>query len=78
MHGNVWEWVEDCWHDNYVNAPADGSAWLVGQGGDCTLRVVRGGSWHNILIGLRAAHRIGQRPSPAYVRGFRVARALTN
>jgi hypothetical protein len=45
MHGNLWEWVEDCWHDNYLGAPADGSAWL--QGGDSSYRVVRGGSWHN-------------------------------
>ena len=44
MHGNVWEWVEDSWHDNYDGAPADGSAWL--QGGDLAICVVRGGSWY--------------------------------
>jgi formylglycine-generating enzyme required for sulfatase activity len=43
MEGNVWEWVEDIWHDSYEGAPADGSAWL--QGGDATYRVIRGGSW---------------------------------
>jgi formylglycine-generating enzyme required for sulfatase activity len=43
MEGNVWEWVEDSWHDSYEGAPADGSAWL--QGGDATYRVIRGGSW---------------------------------
>src|ERR1700737_4007930 len=44
MHGNVWQWVEDCYHDNYQNAPQDGSAWVE----ECTedLRVVRGGSWY--------------------------------
>ena len=42
MVGNVWEWTEDCYHDSYNGAPADGSAWT---GGDCSRRVVRGGSW---------------------------------
>jgi formylglycine-generating enzyme required for sulfatase activity len=41
MHGNVWEWVEDVWHDDYRNAPSDGSPWVLGRGG----RVMRGGSW---------------------------------
>lgn len=40
--GNVWEWTEDCWHDNYVGAPGDGTAW---RSGDCSYRVLRGGSW---------------------------------
>jgi formylglycine-generating enzyme required for sulfatase activity len=43
MHGNVWEWCEDVWHDNYSGAPADGSVWS--SGGDPSFRVVRGGSW---------------------------------
>ena len=43
VHGNVWEWVEDCWHENYARAPRDGSAWTTG--GDCGRRVLRGGSW---------------------------------
>ena len=42
MHGNVSEWVEDCWHYSYSGAPTDGSAWTTG--GDCPLRVLRGGS----------------------------------
>ena len=42
MHGNVWEWVEDCWNDSYVGAPSDGSAW---ESGECGYRVLRGGSW---------------------------------
>jgi formylglycine-generating enzyme required for sulfatase activity len=40
--GNVWEWVEDCWHESYKGAPTDGTAWL--SGGDCSQRVTRGGS----------------------------------
>ena len=43
VHGNVWEWVEDCWHVDYEGAPEDGSAWVTG--GDCSRRVLRGGSW---------------------------------
>ena len=42
VHGNVWEWVEDCWHDDYEGAPSDGSAWTAQ--GDCSRRVLRGGS----------------------------------
>ena len=42
MHGNVWEWVQDCWNESYRGAPADGSAW---ERGDCSQRVLRGGSW---------------------------------
>lgn len=45
MHGNVWEWMQDCWHYNYDHAPDDGSAWQDENGGDCGRRVVRGGSW---------------------------------
>jgi formylglycine-generating enzyme required for sulfatase activity len=47
MHGNLWEWVEDCRHDSYEGAPEDGRAWLEENGGDCTVRVLRGGSWDN-------------------------------
>ena len=42
MHGNVWEWVEDCWNGSYAGAPSDGGAW---RSGDCAKRVLRGGSW---------------------------------
>jgi hypothetical protein len=44
MHGNVWEWVEDCYNNSYEGAPTDGSAWLTG---DCNSRVVRGGAWYD-------------------------------
>ena len=58
MHGNVREWVEDCWHKNYKGAPTDGSAWTT----DCDGRrraVVRGGSWASGPRILRAAFRFG-------------------
>jgi formylglycine-generating enzyme required for sulfatase activity len=42
MHGNVWEWVQDCWNDSYERAPIDGSAWMSG---DCSSRVLRSGGW---------------------------------
>jgi formylglycine-generating enzyme required for sulfatase activity len=54
MYGNVYEWVEDPWHDNYNGAPTDGSAWLQG---DNSRRVVRGGSWDDFPQNLRAAFR---------------------
>jgi formylglycine-generating enzyme required for sulfatase activity len=74
MHGNVWEWVEDCWHPSYVDAPVDGSAWLAGQQGDCARRVVRGGSWRNTLPAIRSAQRLHfPTASVTDVRGFRVA-----
>ena len=54
MHGNVWEWAEDCWNDSYAGAPADGSAWTSGN---CSLRVFRGGSWGATPRNLRSAKR---------------------
>ena len=73
MLGNVYEWVEDCWHDGYGGAPTDGTAWT--SGGDCSRRVVRGGSLRLNPRSLRAAFRIrnfvGNRISDV---GFRVAR----
>jgi formylglycine-generating enzyme required for sulfatase activity len=42
IHGNVWEWTEDCWNDNYSGAPTDGSAWVTGN---CANRILRGGAW---------------------------------
>ena len=76
VHGNVWEWVEDCWHEDYVGAPGDGRAWTVG--GDCEGRVLRGGSWGHKPQYLRSALRswgtAGLRVD--YFYGFRVARTL--
>jgi len=55
MHGNVEEWSEDCWHESYRGAPADGSAWL--QGGRCAIRVTRDGSWVEAPRYLRSSRR---------------------
>jgi len=57
MSGNVWEWVEDCWHENYDGAPTDGSAWLEADGSECARRVIRGGSWGSAPGGLRSSNR---------------------
>jgi formylglycine-generating enzyme required for sulfatase activity len=75
--GNVWEWAEDCWHENYQGAPADGKAWLETNGGECVRRVVRGGSWGDGPQLLRSAFRGGVTTGGALnFRGFRLARAL--
>ena len=75
MVGNVWEWTEDCWNDNYEGAPANGSAWTSG---DCIRRVVRGGPWNDDPRYVRSASRrnvsVGDRFN---LLGFRVARTLT-
>ncbi len=74
VHGNVWEWVEDCWNDSYGGAPAGGSAW---ESGDCAKRVLRGGSWDNIPWGLRSADRYGNTSRDrGSSDGFRVARTI--
>ena len=75
MHGNVWEWVEDCWNDTYSGAPADGSVW---QSGECAGRVFRGGSWISKFPRfLRAAYRFWVTTDfRDYYLGFRVARTL--
>jgi formylglycine-generating enzyme required for sulfatase activity len=76
MVGNVWEWTEDCWHDNYQGGfPTDESAWTTD--GDCSTRVTHGGSWLNERIALRSGRR-GRRNIGArgYDLGFRVARTL--
>ncbi len=73
MHGNVWEWTEDCWHGDYNNAPDDGSAWLEADRGDCDLRVLRGGSWVTTPDGLRSALRGRLGPDNRFFNfGFRV------
>ena len=71
--GNVWEWVEDCWHGSYQGAPSDGSAWT----GDCARRVLRGGSWLSLPGNLRSAYRYRYGTGDRYsVVGFRIARTL--
>ncbi len=73
--GNVWEWVEDCWNDNYKGAPTDGRAWTSG---DCSQRVVRGGSWRSDPALVRPAVRNRSNPGDRdFSLGFRLARTLT-
>ena len=75
MAGNVWQWVQDCCHDNYNGAPTDGSAWI--EGGDCNNHIDRGGSWNFSPDSVRSAPRdlsgTGQRIDNL---GFRVGRTL--
>lgn len=83
MHGNVWEWVEDCFTESYERAPSDGSAVALA---DCKRHVVRGGSWYNHPVNIRSAMRYWYVPGPqppnqlantkANSVGFRVARTL--
>ena len=75
VHGNVWEWTEDCWNGSYDGAPDDGGAWTSG---DCSRRVLRGGSWFSQPGVARSADRFwldsGARNDVA---SFRVARTLS-
>jgi formylglycine-generating enzyme required for sulfatase activity len=74
MAGNVYQWVQDCYHGNYEGAPTDGSAWTSG---DCSKRVVRGGSWSSYPQTLRAAYRSWDTSDGrSYYVGFRVGRTL--
>jgi formylglycine-generating enzyme required for sulfatase activity len=75
MHGNVWEWVEDNWHENYDGAPTDGSAWLHDD--DPEFRIARGGAWRNESERVRAAVRVERHNKVEFdTLGFRVARTL--
>ena len=71
MHGNVWEWCEDDWHDNYDSAPDDGRAWIESDRSDTT-RVLRGGSYSVIPWLCRSAVRYGTRDFIYFNVGFRV------
>jgi len=72
MHGNAWQWTQDCWHRSYEGAPTDGSAWTSGS---CVDRVLRGGSWNCSAATVRSAEREVHDGSGRYaVVGFRVAR----
>ena len=71
LHGNVWEWVQDCKNSDYDGAPTDGSAWEVGE---CDKRIVRGGSWRNYPERLRSANRHSRARSQGLSDvGFRLA-----
>lgn len=77
VHGNVWEWVQDCDHDSYEGAPTDGTAWTADA---CEARVLRGGSWLSLANELDSAHRYGEATDyrvQGYILGFRIARTLT-
>jgi len=70
MHGNVWEWTQDCWHNSYSFAPTDGSAW---NSTDCDAGVIRGGSWLNEGKILRSVFRRGyDRSTRSNTKGFRL------
>ena len=73
MHGNVWEWIKDDYHENYKGAPTDGSAWVDVPRGE--YRVLRGGGWYDRSDNCRSAYRYRNRPSYSddFI-GFRLAR----
>jgi formylglycine-generating enzyme required for sulfatase activity len=72
--GNVGEWVRDCWHDSYVRAPLDGSAWI---NPGCAERVIRGGYWASSPENTRSPYRLYAKPDYRDARtGFRIARDL--
>lgn len=76
MHGNVWEWCLDHWHETYENAPTDGSAWLSSD--DNVLRLLRGGSWYYNPVLCRSAYRNWNSRSYRFTdNGFRVAGTVT-
>jgi formylglycine-generating enzyme required for sulfatase activity len=73
MHGNAWQWTQDCWHRSYDGAPTDGTAWTSGS---CVDMVLRGGSWNCSASTVRSAEREVHDGSGRYaVVGFRVARS---
>jgi formylglycine-generating enzyme required for sulfatase activity len=75
MIGNVLEWTQDCWHENYIGAPTNGSAWMIEE---CSTWVLRGGShWQSRSQELRSAYRATFRRDKSFPSaGFRVARDL--
>ena len=74
MHGNVWEWVEDCYKDSYAGAPTDGSAV---KASNCKLNILRGGAWNYYPQLLRSAYRYASAPTVRVENaGFRVARSM--
>lgn len=75
MHGNVYEWVADCWHDSYEGAPVDGSAWIDDE--QCRLVQIRGNDWGEPPIFSRSGNRNNAaREGRGDWIGFRVAREL--
>ena len=75
VHGNVWEWTQDCWNEDYTGAPTDSRAWETGE---CKQRVLRGGSWGDVPWLLRSADRGKNEPGIRDPKiGFRIARTLS-
>jgi formylglycine-generating enzyme required for sulfatase activity len=73
MHGNVNEWVQDCLHKNYTDAPEDERAWGKENGGDCSSHILRGGSWFDFQVAARSANRgVGGPNFRTNIVGFRV------
>jgi len=73
MHGNVWEWCQDRWHDNYEGAPEDGSAWMS-EDSENIRYVFRGGSWDFYPRYCRSAYRSSNNPDVRFnTLGFRVS-----
>jgi formylglycine-generating enzyme required for sulfatase activity len=74
IDGNLSEWVDDCWHDNYIRAPRDSTAWI---NPGCERRVIRGGSWGSAPPQIRSAYRLGVSAETRSARvGFRIVREL--
>jgi formylglycine-generating enzyme required for sulfatase activity len=71
MNGNVREWVQDCWHQDYSGAPVDSQPW---ETGDCNRRVLRGGAWNQDPAALRSTDRDWDDHNFRFTdRGFRIA-----
>jgi len=78
MHGNLFEWIQDCWHENYNDAPVNGTAWMnTGSDVDCDLHVLRGGSWSGRPVDIRSGARSHNMAAfKSIFIGFRVVRDL--
>ena len=77
LSGNVMEWIEDCWHETYQQAPTNGSAWMEANNGDCGQLVIRGGAWNATPMGLRASSRNRfYADSRLYTIGFRLVQDI--
>ncbi|MEG3436901.1 SUMF1/EgtB/PvdO family nonheme iron enzyme [Pannus brasiliensis CCIBt3594] len=78
-HGNVWEWCEDDYHENYQGAPDDGKAWIDNDNCSQNTKILRGGSWLNLPSDCRSAVRYDISPADRnYNCGFRVSRSVTH
>ena len=74
MHGNVWEWTQDCWNNSYMGAPNDGSAWLSGN---CFNRILRGGAWYTVPSRMYSTRRVSENSKERHSgAGFRIARDI--